>query len=65
MLNSIGLDNDGIEAFVAHHLPYLSSLGVPIIVSIAGRSHDEFVRMAAAARWAGRRRGLGAQYFLP
>jgi dihydroorotate dehydrogenase (NAD+) catalytic subunit len=45
MLNSIGLDNDGIEAFVAHHLPYLSSLGVPIIVSIAGRSHDEFVRM--------------------
>lgn len=47
MLNSIGLDNDGIEAFVAHHLPYLASLGVPIIVSIAGRTHDEFVRMAA------------------
>ncbi|HEX5471755.1 MAG TPA: dihydroorotate dehydrogenase [Lacipirellulaceae bacterium] len=46
MLNSIGLDNDGIEAFVAHHLPYLSSIGVPIIVSIAGRTHDEFVRMA-------------------
>ncbi|MGD9633675.1 MAG: dihydroorotate dehydrogenase [Pirellulales bacterium] len=45
MLNSIGLDNDGIEAFVAHHLPYLSSLGVPIIVSIAGKSHDEFVAM--------------------
>jgi dihydroorotate dehydrogenase (NAD+) catalytic subunit len=46
MLNSIGLDNDGIEAFVAHHLPYLASLGVPIIVSIAGRTHEEFVRMA-------------------
>jgi dihydroorotate dehydrogenase (NAD+) catalytic subunit len=45
MLNSIGLDNDGIEAFVAHHLPYLGSLGVPIIVSIAGKSHDEFVSM--------------------
>jgi dihydroorotate dehydrogenase (NAD+) catalytic subunit len=45
MLNSIGLDNDGIEAFVAHHLPYLGGLGVPIIVSIAGRSHEEFVRM--------------------
>lgn len=45
MLNSIGLDNDGIEAFVAHHLPYLGGLGVPIIVSIAGRSHDEFVAM--------------------
>jgi len=47
MLNSIGLDNDGIEAFVAHHMPYLASLGVPIIVSIAGRSHDEFVQMTA------------------
>jgi dihydroorotate dehydrogenase (NAD+) catalytic subunit len=45
MLNSIGLDNDGIEAFVAHHLPYLGSLGVPIIVSIAGRTHEEFVSM--------------------
>jgi dihydroorotate dehydrogenase (NAD+) catalytic subunit len=45
MLNSIGLDNDGIEACVAHHLPYLASLNVPIIVSIAGRTHDEFVGM--------------------
>src|SRR3990172_4364963 len=45
MLNSIGLDNDGIEAFVAHHLPYLGGLGVPIIASIAGRTHDEFVAM--------------------
>jgi dihydroorotate dehydrogenase (NAD+) catalytic subunit len=45
MLNSIGLDNDGIEAFVAHHLPYLAALNVPIIVSIAGRTHDEFVAM--------------------
>jgi dihydroorotate dehydrogenase (NAD+) catalytic subunit len=45
MLNSIGLDNDGIEAFIAHHLPYLAGLGAPIIVSIAGRSHDDFVAM--------------------
>jgi dihydroorotate dehydrogenase (NAD+) catalytic subunit len=47
MLNSIGLDNDGIEAFVSHHLPYLASLGAPIVVSIAGRNYDEFVSMAA------------------
>jgi dihydroorotate dehydrogenase (NAD+) catalytic subunit len=47
MLNSIGLDNDGIEAFIAHHLPYLAGLSVPIIVSIAGRTHDEFVKMTA------------------
>ena len=65
MLNSIGLDNDGIEAFVAHHLPYLGGLGVPIIVSIAGRTHDEFVAMTRAARRPGRHRGGRAQHLLP
>jgi len=47
MLNSIGLDNDGIEAFIAHHLPYLKSLSTPIIVSIAGHDFEEFVAMAS------------------
>ncbi len=47
MLNSIGLDNDGIEAFIAHHLPYLAGLSTPIIVSIAGHDLGEFVAMAA------------------
>jgi dihydroorotate dehydrogenase (NAD+) catalytic subunit len=47
LLNSIGLDNDGIEAFLDRHLPYLASLGTAVIVSIAGRNSDEFVRMAA------------------
>lgn len=47
MLNSIGLDNDGIEAFIAHHLPYLSTVGSPIVVSIAGHDYEEFVAMAA------------------
>ena len=50
MLNSIGLDNDGIEAFIVNHLPYLSSLPTAIVVSIAGKSHDEFVNMAARLR---------------
>jgi dihydroorotate dehydrogenase (NAD+) catalytic subunit len=47
MLNSIGLDNDGIEAFIQRQLPYLASLGTAIIVSIAGKNQDEFVQMAA------------------
>ncbi len=47
MLNSIGLDNDGLEAFICHHLPYLSGHGTPVIVSIAGRTAEEFVTMAA------------------
>jgi dihydroorotate dehydrogenase (NAD+) catalytic subunit len=53
MLNSIGLDNDGLDAFVAHHMPYLSGLGVPIVVSIAGRTYEEFVEMAAALNGGG------------
>lgn len=47
MLNSIGLDNDGIEQFIERHMPYLAGLGPPIIVSIAGKSREEFVAMAA------------------
>jgi len=47
MLNSIGLDNDGIDAFIERQLPYLASLGTKIIVSIAGRTQEEFTRMAA------------------
>lgn len=46
LLNSIGLDNDGIDAFIAHHLPYLRELPTAVIVSIAGSNHDEFVEMA-------------------
>jgi dihydroorotate dehydrogenase (NAD+) catalytic subunit len=47
MLNSIGLDNDGLEAFLEKHLAYLLSLGTAVIVNIAGRNTDEFVAMAA------------------
>lgn len=47
MLNSIGLDNDGVEAFVEKQLPYLSSLGTAIIVSIAGKTPDEFIELAS------------------
>ncbi|QDT68377.1 Dihydroorotate dehydrogenase B (NAD(+)), catalytic subunit [Planctomycetes bacterium MalM25] len=43
MLNAIGLDNDGVDAFLEHHLPYLASVGAPIVVSVAGRTGDEFV----------------------
>lgn len=46
MLNAIGLDNDGIEAFLERQMPYLASLDTAILVSIAGRSEDEFLEMA-------------------
>jgi dihydroorotate dehydrogenase (NAD+) catalytic subunit len=46
MLNAIGLDNDGIDHFIAHHLPYLRTLPTAIIANIAGENEDEFIAMA-------------------
>lgn len=47
MLNAIGLDNDGIEHFLGHHLPYLRTLPCPVVVNIAGKTEAEFAEMAA------------------
>lgn len=46
LLNSIGLDNDGLEAFISKHLGPLSQLGAPLIANIAGKNTAEFVMMA-------------------
>lgn len=46
LLNSIGLDNDGLDVFLAKHREYLASLGTAVIVNIAGKSEDEFHSMA-------------------
>ncbi len=47
MLNSIGLDNDGFDQFVAEKLPYLTGLGTSIVVNIAAKTNDDFRRMAS------------------
>lgn len=46
MLNAIGLDNDGIDHFLDHHVPYLKALPTAVIANIAGKSEDEFVELA-------------------
>jgi dihydroorotate dehydrogenase (NAD+) catalytic subunit len=46
MLNAIGLDNDGIDHFIAHHLPYLRTLPAPIVANIAGEDEGDFLAMA-------------------
>lgn len=46
LLNAIGLDNDGVDAFLEHHLPYLRQVGTSVIVSVAGRTEDDFVALA-------------------
>lgn len=47
MLNSIGLENKGVTAFIDNELPYLAGSGVPVIVSIAGETIDEFAETVA------------------
>jgi len=42
MLNSIGLQNPGIDAFVRDNLPLLAELGVPVWVSVGGFSADDY-----------------------
>ena len=47
MLNSIGLENPGIDNFIQDKIGFLKKLRVPIIVSIASEnSPDEFLELA-------------------
>jgi dihydroorotate dehydrogenase (NAD+) catalytic subunit len=46
MLNAIGLENVGIEAFEADKLPFLRGLEPPIIANIYGKTADEYARLA-------------------
>jgi dihydroorotate dehydrogenase (NAD+) catalytic subunit len=48
MLNSIGLANPGIDAFLADALPRLRRLEVPIWVSVGGSSRADFARLCRA-----------------
>lgn len=47
MLNSIGLQNPGIDAFVDDQLPRLADLGVPIWVSVGGFSASDYAHVCA------------------
>jgi len=47
MLNAIGLQNIGVEAFLGEHLPILTELGVRVIVNFFGESEEEYVRLAS------------------
>jgi len=46
MLNSIGLQNPGVEAFCAKDLPWLATQDVPVIVNVSGHSLAEYVAVA-------------------
>jgi dihydroorotate dehydrogenase (NAD+) catalytic subunit len=46
MLNAIGLENVGVERFVSEKLPYLSGLGIPVVVNILGDSVAEYSQLS-------------------
>ncbi|MEK7306370.1 MAG: dihydroorotate dehydrogenase, partial [Nitrospirota bacterium] len=46
MLNAIGLQNIGIDAFIVEKLPYLCGFDVPVIVNIFGQNITEFEELA-------------------
>jgi dihydroorotate dehydrogenase (NAD+) catalytic subunit len=50
MLNAIGLQNPGIDEFIRKDGPFLSKVGVPVFVSIAGKTVEEFAEVAARLR---------------
>ena len=47
MLNAIGLENVGIEAFANHKLPFLKTLSPPIFANIYGTSIEDYAELAA------------------
>ena len=50
MLNSIGLQGPGIDAFIAKDIPYLLEQKARIIVSIAGETVEEYSTLARKLR---------------
>jgi len=46
MLNAIGLQNVGIDAFIAKKVPFLRSIATPAIVNFFGTTVDEYAELA-------------------
>ncbi|MBI4309860.1 MAG: dihydroorotate dehydrogenase [Candidatus Omnitrophica bacterium] len=42
MINAIGIENPGVDAFIKTKLPSLKKTGVPLIVSILGHTPEQF-----------------------
>jgi len=47
MLNAIGLQNVGIDAFIADKLPYLAQVDTPVIANLYGNTLEEYGEVAS------------------
>lgn len=50
MLNAIGLQNPGVDAFIAKDLAWLAERGIPAIPSVGGHTVDEYVEVVRRLR---------------
>jgi dihydroorotate dehydrogenase (NAD+) catalytic subunit len=50
MLNAIGLQNPGVEGFLAKEAPFIATAGIPVVVSVAGTSVEEFAQVTLRVR---------------
>jgi dihydroorotate dehydrogenase (NAD+) catalytic subunit len=48
MINSIGLENVGVDGFREHKLPFLAASGTNVVVNFFGETIDEYVACGAA-----------------
>jgi dihydroorotate dehydrogenase (NAD+) catalytic subunit len=46
MLNAIGLENVGLEAFIKTKVPYFSKLEIPVIANIYGHTVETYARLS-------------------
>lgn len=46
MLNSVGLQNPGVEHFIEYELPFMRGLGTVVIANAAGSTESDYVRIA-------------------
>lgn len=47
MLNSVGLQNPGVDYFIEHDLDYMRSLGCGVIVNAAGHSFEDYIEIVS------------------
>nr|MDA8086195.1 dihydroorotate dehydrogenase catalytic subunit [Nitrospiraceae bacterium] len=53
MINSIGLQNVGLDVFLREKLPFVRQWDVPVIANILGTDANEYIRLAAELDEAG------------
>ncbi|MDD5938362.1 MAG: dihydroorotate dehydrogenase, partial [Clostridiales bacterium] len=53
MLNSVGLQNPGVDAFIAHELPWLRRHDLSVIANISGSTPEEYGEMCEKLSAAG------------